>query len=76
MTAFEILYAHLKAMNYKDAPLFVDGKLLFLNVGENCHILYLDDSLLVVDFVNSIIQHYRPYDKKLYIEENRSIDYL
>ena len=76
MTAFETLYAHLKAMNYKDAPLFVDGKLLFLNVGDNYHILYLDDSLFVVDFVNSIIQHYRPYDKKLYIEENRSIDYL
>lgn len=76
MTAFETLYAHLKAMNYKDAPLFVDGKLLFLNVGENYHILYLDDSLFVVDFVNSIIQHYRPYDKKLYIEDNRSIDYL
>jgi hypothetical protein len=76
MTAFETLYAHLKAMNYKDAPLFVDGKLLFLNVGDNYHILYLDDSLFVVDFVNSIIQHYRPYDKKLYIEDNRSIDYL
>jgi hypothetical protein len=76
MTAFEILYAHLKAMNYKDAPLFVDGKLLFLNVGENCHILYLDDSLFVVDFVNSVIQHYRPNDKKLSAENNRSIDYL
>lgn len=76
MTAFEILYAHLKAMNYKDTPLFVDGKLLFLNVGENCHILYLDDSLFVVDFVNSVIQHYRPNDKKLSVENNRSIDYL
>ena len=76
MTAFEILYAHLKAMNYKDAPLFVDGKLLFLNVGENYHILYLDDSLFVVDFVNSVIQHYRPNDKKLSVENNRSIDYL
>lgn len=76
MTAFEILYAHLKAMNYKDAPLFVDGKLLFLNVGENYHILYLDDSLFVVDFVNSIIQHYSSYDKKLSIMENHSIDYL
>lgn len=76
MTAFEILYAHLKAMNYKDAPLLVDGKLLFLNVGENYHILYLDDSLFVVDFVNSVIQHYRPDDKKLSVENNRSIDYL
>jgi len=76
MTAFEILYAHLKAMNYKDAPLLVDGKLLFLNVGENYHILYLDDTLFVVDFVNSVIQHYRPNDKKLSVEKNRSIDYL
>ena len=76
MTAFEILYAHLKAMNYKDAPLFLDGKLLFLNVGENYHILYLDDSLFVIDFVNSIVRHYRPNDKKLSVEENRSIDYL
>ena len=76
MTTFEILYAHLKAMNYKDAPLFVDGQLLFLNVGENYHILYLDDSLFVVDFVNSVIQHYRPNDKKLSVEKNRSIDYL
>lgn len=76
MTAFETLYAHLKAMNYKDAPLFVDGQLLFLNVGENYHILYLDDSLFVVDFVNSVIQHYRPNDKKLSVEKNRSIDYL
>ena len=76
MTAFEILYAHLKAMNYEDAPLFVDGKLLFLNVGENYHILYLDDSLFVVDFVNSIIQHYSSDDKKLSIMENHSIDYL
>lgn len=76
MTAFEILYAHLKAMNYKDAPLFVDGKLLFLNVGENYHILYLDDTLFVVDFVNSVIQHYHPNDKKLSVDNNRSIDYL
>lgn len=76
MTAFEILYAHLKAMNYKDTPLFVEGQLLFLNVGENYHILYLDDSLFVVDFVNSVIQHYRPNDKKLSVEKNRSIDYL
>ena len=76
MTAFEILYAHLKAMNYQDTPLFVDGKLLFLNVGENYHILYLDDSLFVVDFVNSVIQHYRSDDKKLSVKNNRSIDYL
>lgn len=76
MTTFEILYAHLKAMNYKDAPLLVDSKLLFLNVGENYHILYLDDSLFVVDFVNSVIQHYRSDDKKLSVKNNRSIDYL
>ena len=76
MTAFETLYAHLKSMNYKETPLFVDGKLLFLNVGESYHILHLDDSLFVIDFVNSIVQHYRPDDKKLSFEENRSIDYL
>lgn len=58
MTAFETLYAHLKAMNYKDAPLFVDGQLLFLNVGENYHLLYSDNSLFIIDFVDSVIRHY------------------
>ena len=58
MTAFETLYAHLKAMNYKEAPLFAEGQLLFLNVGENYHILYSGNSLFVVNFVDSIVQHY------------------
>ena len=76
MTAFETLYAHLKAMNYKDAPLFVDGKLLFLNVGENYHLLYSDNSLFVINFVDSIVQHYWTNKDELRVEQNRSNDYL
>lgn len=76
MTAFETLYAHLKAMNYKDAPLFVDGKLLFLNVGENYHLLYSDNALFVINFVDSVVQHYWTNKDELRVEQKRSNDYF
>lgn len=76
MTAFETLYAHLKAMNYKDAPLFADGQLLFLNVGENYHILYSGDSLFVVNFVDSIVQHYHSNTRSLSSYQSNRDDYL
>lgn len=68
MTIFETLYAHLKAINYKDAPLFVDGKMLFLNVGKNYHILYISNSLFVINFADSVVQHYRANKDELYVE--------